>query len=329
MAELAARVVATGPLPPAGAVAARVAAVHAELADDEKGLVSAAYPSLARVDPSLWGLTFTAVDGSASAAGDADVTFVVMSVSKPFVFALVASHLGVREAADLVGMEATGLPYTAPSSADAPSNPMVNGGAIATSALVPGGSAADRWAAIHAALSAFAGRDLELDEETYVLARDTNLRNRDLAARLATAGLLAGDPGDAVDLYTRQCCLLVTARDLGAMGATLANGGVQPFTGEQVVAADAARAALVAMTLAGLYETSGRWLLSTGLPAKSGIGGGLVAVAPGKGAIGAFSPRLDGAGTSTRGARAASALARTLGLDLLASEPASRRSTRR
>ena len=308
----------------AARTAAMVSAAHASSADDDTGLVSDAYPTLARADPTLWGLATTSVDGASFAAGDADAPFVVMSVSKPFVFALVASHLGVREATDRVGMEATGQPFTALSSADAVSNPMVNAGAIATSGLVPGDSAADRWATAQAALSAFAGRELVLDEETYALARDTNVRNRAIATRLASAGLLHGDPDDAVDLYTRQCCLLVTATDLAAMGATLANGGVHPVTGVRVVNADAARATLVAMTVAGLYEASGRWLLDTGLPAKSGIGGGFVAVAPGKGAVGACSPRLDRAGTSVRGARACAALARDLELDLFASSPTGR-----
>lgn len=317
MAEPEARAVGDGAWLSADRIAELVASAHEAPVDDE-GLVNDTYPSLARVDPNLWGVAVTSVDGFTSSTGDAQVPFVVMSVSKPFVFALVASHLGVHEASHLVGMEATGLPFNALASADRPSNPMVTSGAIATSALAPGSTTAQRWAAIRGAMSAFAGRELDLDDETYASARATNVRIRDLAARLASAGLLRGEPDDAADLYALQCCLRVTAIDLAAMGATLANGGVQPVTGERVVSAEAARGALVAMTIAGLYQASGRWLLETGLPAKSGIGGGFVAVAPGKAAIATFGPRLDAVGTSVRGARATAILARTLGLDLFA-----------
>jgi glutaminase len=196
---------------------------------------------------------------------------------------------------------------------------MVNPGAIATTGLVPGGDLDSRWARLHEGLSRFAGHELHLDDETLASARNSNHRNRGLANLLTGVGALEGDPGDVVDLYTRQSCLSVTALDIAVMGATLADGGTNPITGERVVDAETAHATLAVMTIAGLYETSGDWLLDVGMPGKSGIGGGIVTVSPGKGALGTYSPLLDAAGNSVRGQLAARYLARRLGLDLLAS----------
>jgi glutaminase len=198
---------------------------------------------------------------------------------------------------------------------------MVNPGAIATTSLTPGDSPDGRWQFLADGLSAFAGRELELDSGVLSSALATNHRNRALAALLTSVGGLAGDPAEAVDLYTRQSCLSVTAADLAMMGATLADGGVCPATQQRVVGADVARVTLAVMTIAGLYETSGDWLLDVGVPGKSGIGGGIVTVSPGKGALGTYGPRLDVAGNSVTGGLAARFLASSLGLDLLASQP--------
>ena len=159
-----------------------------------------------------------------------------------------------------------------------------------------------------------------IDEETLHSARTTNHRNRGLAHLLVGLGGLDGDPGEAVEIYTRQSCLAVTAVDLAVMGATLADGGTNPLTGERVVDPETAHATLAVMTISGMYETSGDWLFDVGMPGKSGIGGGIVTVSPGKGALGSFSPLLDEAGNSVRGELAARYLARRLGMDLLASE---------
>jgi glutaminase len=199
---------------------------------------------------------------------------------------------------------------------------MVNSGAIVTASLINGDDHAERWERLRTWLSAFAGRELHMDAETYASASTTNHRNRELAERLAELGALEGAADNALDLYTRQSCLFVTALDLAVMGATLADGGVNPVTGQRIIDADTGRAVLVAMTIAGLYEGSGRWLLEVGLPGKSGIGGGIVTVSPGKGALGTYSPPLDAAGNSARGVAAAHALSRGLGLDILASQPA-------
>jgi glutaminase len=167
-----------------------------------------------------------------------------------------------------------------------------------------------------------AGRPLSLDDEVYASASATNTRNRELARLLESRGRVYCDPGEAVDVYTRQSCLTVTAHDLAVMGATLADGGVNPLTRTRVTGEEACRDSLAVMTTAGLYETSGDWLYDVGLPGKSGIGGGIVTISPGKGALGTFAPLLDVAGNSIKGQLAARFLSRRLGLDLFASEPA-------
>jgi glutaminase len=204
---------------------------------------------------------------------------------------------------------------------DGRTNPMVNSGAIAAASLVPGAGFDEKWRFVQDGLSRFAGRSLPLNEEVYACAAETNIRNRSIARLLQSYGRIYMDPLEATDLYTRQCSLNVTARDLAVMGATLADGGVNPLTKERVVAATSCKAALAVMATAGLYETSGDWLYDIGLPGKSGIGGGIVTVSPGKGGLGTFSPRLDEAGNSVRGQLVARFLSEKLGLSLFASKP--------
>lgn len=318
--------VSNGRLPPDGDVRALVDEAHHRYRDVEIGVVSDVYPALACVSPDLFGICVTAVDGRVHAVGDAEVGFTIMSVAKPFTFALVCDVLGPDEIQRRIGVNATGLPFNAleavADASDGRTNPMVNPGAIATASYAPGHSAAERWGFVRDGLSRFAGRPLDLDEETFASASATNFRNRELAAALARHDRLGCDPAGAVDVYTRQSCLEVTARDLATMGATLADGGVNPVTHERVVSPETCRYALTVMTTAGLYETSGDWLYDVGLPGKSGIGGGVVTVSPGKGGLGTFSPPLDEAGNSVRGQLAARFLSRRLGLDLFASTPA-------
>jgi glutaminase len=318
--------VSTGRLPPEQDVAALVDEAHRRYRDVGLGSVSDVYSALVRVSPELYGVCVASVDGRVHAAGDAEVAFTIMSVAKPFTFALVCDALGPDEIQRRVGVNATGLPFNSVEALeideDGRTNPMVNPGAIATASFAPGDSAAEKWRFVRDGLSRFAGRPLELDDETFASASATNHRNRELAAALARRDGLGCDPACALDVYTRQSCLDVTARDLAVMGATLADGGVNPVTGERVVSADTCRYALTVMTTAGLYETSGDWLYDVGLPGKSGIGGGIVTVSPGKGGLGTFSPPLDEAGNSVRGQLAARFLSRRLGLDLFASNPA-------
>jgi glutaminase len=320
-----ARYVTTGTLPRPDEVVALVADAYERFRGDRDGAVSDVYPVLARQAPGLFGVCVVNTAGRVFAIGDAEVEFTVMSVSKPFVFALVCDELGPEAVREALGVNATGLPFDSVTAVEqgpgGRTNPMVNPGAIATTSLVGGADGDERWRRIHAGLSAFAGRELALDEEVHASATATNSRNRGIARLLEGYGRLGCPPEEAVALYTRQCSLAVTARDLAAMGATLADGGVNPLTGVRVVDAETARTTLAVMTTAGLYETSGDWLYDVGLPGKSGIGGGIVTVAPGKGGLGTFAPLLDAAGNSVKGQLVARFLSRRLGLDILGSEP--------
>jgi glutaminase len=199
---------------------------------------------------------------------------------------------------------------------------MVNAGAIAAASLAPGRNAEAKWAFIQEGLSRFAGRNLALNREVYESEAATNQRNQDIARRLRSYERIYFDPLEATDIYTKQCALDVTARDIALMSASLANGGVNPVTKERVIDGSHCRHVLAVMVTAGLYETSGDWLYDTGLPGKSGVSGGIVAIAPGKGGLGTFAPPLDEAGNSVRGQLAAIFLAERLGLNLFASESA-------
>jgi glutaminase len=222
-------------------------------------------------------------------------------------------------------VNATGLAFNSlgaiEQSADGRTNPMVNSGAIATTSLVPGATPEARWQFIHDGLSRFAGRPLALDEEVYASATATNFRNQSIACLLQSYDRIYIDPGQATDLYTKQCSLNVSAKDLAVMGATLADGGVNPLTKERLVDPIVCHYTLAVMATAGLYETSGDWLYDIGLPGKSGIGGGIVTVSPGKGGRGTFAPPLDAAGNSVKGQLVAKFLSQSLGLDLFVSRP--------
>jgi glutaminase len=315
----------SGILPPQDSVRTLLEQTHAQFKDLHDGQVSDVYPALAQADPNLFGLAIVGVQGVATTVGDAAAPFALMSVAKPFTLALAFDDHGIDHVIDKVGIEATGLPFNSAQALDRDplgrTNPMVNSGALATASLIRGADAPTRWGRLLARLSAFAGRDLTLDHDTLTSALATNHVNRELARILDERGALDVSAADTVDLYTRQSCVSVTAIDLAVMGATLADGGLNPVTGQHVTTPETTRAVLAAMTVAGLYEGSGRWLLDVGLPGKSGIGGGIVTVSPGKGALGSFSAPLDHAGNSTRGVAAARQLSRALGLDILASEP--------
>lgn len=315
--------VSTGSLPGWAQVNALLHAAHQRYRDEDEGLVAYYIPALGRADPDDFGLSVVQTNGAVHEAGDAAVAFSIQSISKAFVYALVCEAYGHDVVRDRVGVNNTGLSFNSVMAlelnAGHPMNPMVNAGALVTTALVPGDSPAEQWEQVHAGLSRFAGRQLELDEEVYRSESQTNARNRALAQLLRSYGRLDQDPPAVVDVYTRQCSLSVTARDLAVMGATLADGGVNPTTGERVVSAGVCRDTLAVLAATGMYEHSGEWLYEIGLPAKSGVAGGIVAISPGKGAIGTYSPRLDGAGNSVRGRLATAYLSRALGLNVFAS----------
>lgn len=299
---------------------------HERFAANDEGENSQAYPALAAVPRELFGISLAGTDGVVYAAGDADVPFAIMSAAKPFVFALVCEALGAEEVRARIGVNATGFPFNSAAPIELNpehlTNPMVNSGAMATASLVPGETVEEKWRVIQEGLSRFAGHPLELNEEVFASDAETNQRNRGLANLMFSYDRLYFDPAATVDLYTRQSCLNVTARDLAAMGATLGNGGVQPLTGEKIVGADVCQHALAVMTTAGLYQTTGAWLYDVGLPGKSGIGGGILAVAPGTWGLGTYAPPLDSAGNSVKGQLAAQFLSEQLGLNMFASAAA-------
>jgi glutaminase len=264
-------------------------------------------------------------NGNVHFVGDALHPFTIQSISKAFVFALVLEAIGADEARARLGVNSTGLPFNSVMAVelqpDRTTNPMVNPGAIATTSLISGDTAEAKWEHIREGLSAFAGRELVMDHVVYASEAAANQRNNGLAHLMYSYERLWFDPDEATDVYTRQCSLLVTAHDLAAMGATLANGGVNPLTGARVIVAAHCHRLLAVMMTCGLYENSGEWLYDVGLPGKSGVGGGMVCVSPGKGGLGTFSPRLDEAGNSVRGRLTTTDLSRQLGLNLLVSEP--------
>jgi glutaminase len=315
--------VSTGRFPHPDVVRGALAEAHERFRNIAEGEPSSVYPALARVPSELFGIVVAGVGGETHAVGDAEHEFTIMSVSKPFVFARVCEAVGAGEVRRNVGVNATGRAFDSlepiERSPDGTTNPMVNSGALATTSLAPGATPAARWEFLQDTLSRFAGRSLGLDEEVYASASATNARNQGIARLLQSRGRLFLDPAEAVDLYTRQCSLKVSARDLAVMGATLANGGRNPVTKERVVDADACHCALAVMATAGMYETSGDWLFDVGLPGKSGIGGGIVTVSPGKGGLGTFAPPLDAAGNSVKGQLVARFLSVRLGMDLLVS----------
>ncbi|MEU8005431.1 glutaminase A [Catellatospora sp. NPDC049111] len=290
------------------------------------GEVADYIPALAHADPELFGVAVAEVGGGLHAVGDTGVPFSIQSISKAFVYALVCQSLGHEQIMARIGVNNTGLAFNSVIAIELndghPMNPMVNAGAIATTALMPGNTAEQQWEAIQTGLSAFAGRTLALDDDVYRSEAATNQRNRAIARLLESYQRIDVDPLAAVDVYTRQCSLLVTAKDLAVMAATLADGGVNPVTGRRVVSATVCRDTLAVLATNGLYERSGEWLFDIGLPGKSGVAGGIMAVSPGKAGIGTFAPRLDPAGNSVRGQLAAAHLSRALGLNIFASDAA-------
>ncbi|HYN30852.1 MAG TPA: glutaminase A [Dermatophilaceae bacterium] len=319
------RFVSTGSLPSSAQARALLSEARDLFAAETGGAVSTVYPALALADPGRFGLAVVATEGWSAVAGDAQEPFALMSVVKPFTYAVLCDALGPDAARACVGANATGRAFNSLAAVEAApggrTNPMVNAGAIATVSHLPGADPGERAGHVVAALSRYAGHPLAVDEHLLASAAATNFRNRALADALRGLGALGSDPDEAVQLYTVLCCLTVTTRDLAVMGATLADAGVNPLTGEQVTTLETCRAVLAAMTTAGMYETSGDWLHDVGLPGKSGIAGGILTVAPGKGALATWSPPLDAAGNSVRGQLAAAWLSRTLGLDLFASAP--------
>jgi glutaminase len=320
--------VSTGALPERTFIESSLQEAHRRYRDVDEGSVASYIPALAGVPADLFGLCVAGVNGLVCTSGDANREFSIQSISKPFVFALVCREVGCAEARRRIGVNSTGLPFDSVIAielhAGRTGNPMVNSGALATASLVPGETFEERWRFIREGLSSFAGRSLGLDEAVYRCEARTNHRNRSMAQLLRSYGRMSGDVDEAIDLYTLQCAIGVNVKDLAVMGATLADGGVNPLTGEQVVDAGCCARVLAVLATAGMYEQSGDWLYEVGLPGKSGVSGGIVTISPGKGGLATFAPPLDEAGNSVRGQLATRFLSGALGLNLFASSVAPR-----
>ena len=276
------------------------------VASDTSGELANYIPELAAVDPDKLAASIAMVDGEQYAAGDSDVEFTIQSISKPFVYALALADRGYDDVLAKVGVEPSGEPFNELSLEDdsgKPLNPMINAGAITTHSLVgpPGATQGERMERVISGLSAFAGRRLSVNERVYESELEHAHRNYAIAHMLRGHGILTGDPTVAVQGYTRQCSLMVTVKDLALMAATLANYGVHPVTGEQVVPKDVVRQVLSVMFTCGMYNAAGDWATQVGVPAKSGVGGGIIGAVPGQLGVATFSPRLDGHGNSVRG----------------------------
>ena len=304
-----------------GPVSAGLQDVLAHVAPQTGGTLADYIEPLTRADPDWFGLSLVSMDGHVYTAGDAAVEFTIQSISKPFVYALALADLGVEAVLERVGVEPSGAAFDAISLdpvSGRPANPMINAGAMLTTSLVRAPSGREeRCARILSTMSAFAARSLDVDEEVAESERATASRNRAIALLMDSAGALQADVEETIEAYCRQCAISVTAADLGVMAATLANGGVNPVSGMAVVSEDVAARTLAVMATSGMYDYSGEWLMRIGLPAKSGVAGGLIAASPAEFGIGVFSPRLDERGNTVRGIAVARELADRFDLHLM------------
>src|SRR5688572_18685243 len=260
---------------------------------------------LATVDPNIYGIAIVTTDGQVYTKGDLKSAVSIQSISKVFTMAKVIEENGAKFIMDKIGVDATGMRFNSIVAVEMQKgkeiNPLVNPGAIAASSLVKGADSAAKWKSIMQVHSDFAGRQLSLDMPVYISEAGDNLRNQAIAHLLLAYGRMYFDPVQSTDIYTKQCAINVSAKDLATMAATLANGGVNPVTKKKVVSPEAAMHTMAVMATAGLYDDTGIWFYSTGLPGKSGVGGGLIASCPGRFGIAVVSPPLDAAGNSVKG----------------------------
>jgi glutaminase len=273
-------------------------------------------PALAKVDPKLFGIEVVTADGKAYGAGDLKTEVSIQSISKVFTLAEVIKESGGNAVEDNIGVDATGQVFNSINAIEQHKgkemNPFVNPGAIATTSMVRGANGDEVWQKIIRTYSDFAGRDLKVNDEVYKSESDTNQRNRAIADLMFAYGRIKDNPQQATDIYTRQCSVSVNTKDLATMAATLANEGVNPVTGKKLLEPEQVAEVLAVMATAGLYDDSGKWLFATGLPAKSGVGGGLIAVSPGKFGVAVISPPLDEAGNSVRAQKAIADISNSL-----------------
>lgn len=298
--------------------------LHAELAPIGDGALANYIPELTKADPNWFGVSIVTLSGGKYTAGDCRQRFTVQSVSKAFMYGLALEDHGREKTLTRVGVEPTGDPFNSiiklDQDSNRPHNPMINAGAIATAGLINGADLPARVSRVLDMFERYTGRRLEIDVAVYNSEKSTGHRNRALAYLMRNFNMIDENIDEILDLYFQQCSLLVDANDLAMMGATLANGGVNPVTGVRALGAEYIKDILSVMYTCGMYDYAGQWAYDVGIPAKSGVGGGICAVVPGKMGIGIFSPLLDVKGNSVRGVKTCEKLSRDLGLHVLSAE---------
>jgi len=310
-------------------IQAALDAAYVAYKDLQEGKNADYIPALARVDPNLYGIALVTADGKVYTAGDVSSEVSIQSISKVFTLAKVFEERGPDAVASTIGVDATGMRFNSIVSIEFSQkalggpemNSLVNPGAIATTSMVKGSSRDEIWSSILGFYSDFAGRPLSVNREVFQSESETNQRNQVIGYLMYAYGYIKDNPMQATDIYTEQCSVSVNAKDLATMAGTLANGGRNPVTGKQVMHAANVPELLAVMATAGLYDDSGKWLFRTGLPGKSGVGGGLIAVSPGKFGVAVISPPLDEAGNSVRAQKAIADISATLGGNPLEAQP--------
>jgi glutaminase len=291
--------------------------LHGKYQPLTEGQVADYIPELSRANPDWFGLAMATVDGQVFEYGDSEQPFTIQSISKPFVYSLALEDHGRDKVLQRIGVEPTGDAFNSivlEASSHRPHNPMVNAGAIAAASLIEGPGPAERLNHMLEMFRRFVGHEVQVDMPVFTSERATGHRNRAIAYLMLNFGMMPEAVEDALDLYFKQCSVLVTCRDLAVMAATLANKGINPMSGERAMPATYVRDVLSVMHTCGMYDFAGEWAYRVGLPAKSGVGGGIIAVVPGQAGIGVFSPLLDERGNSVRGIRACTDLSERFGL---------------
>ena len=312
--------VSSSPARPPTPIQSYLQALHQEFAQLNTGQVASYIPKLANADPAAFGIVIATVDGYVYEVGVTRRQFTIQSISKPLVYGIALEDRGEERVRQAIGVEPSGEAFNSislESGTGRPLNPMINAGAIATASLVAGATSAARLGRVLDAMSGFAGRALEVDEAVFEFERSTGHRNRAIGHMLRSYGIIHDDPEPSLELYFKQCSVLVDCRDLALMAATLANQGVNPGSGRRAVRAEFIGPILSVMTTCGVYDFTGEWVYRVGMPAKSGVGGGIMAVLPGQLGIGVFSPALDERGNSVRGVKVCESISRDLGLHFL------------
>ena len=286
---------------------------------DNSGRLADYIPELANANPNRLALALSTVDGEVYSVGDDEIEFTIQSMSKPFTYAYALQKLGIDAVLDKVGVEPSGEAFNQISLGNdrRPKNPMINSGAITTHSLISIKEGLQGAEILREFMSELAGRELRFDDAVYQSEVKTAYRNLSIGYMLRTVGILESDPVDIVNDYIRQCSILVTVKDLVRMGSVLANGGVDPKTGKRLLNRAVVRQVLSVMMSCGMYDAAGDWLTTVGIPAKSGVAGGILGVLPGQVSIAAFSPKLDEHGNSVRGIEILERLSRDMGLHLM------------